>query len=220
VADGVSITIDFGKSGGTRGWDMGGFGSGQKWSKKAVVEGRYSIDTVTLRRWKLLVPGIAERAGFFSWRRGDEEKPSCSVSYLLTVGRDSGTLRLLYSMKSLKAELDYPVRLVTTPCHLGGVRWWFICPLSRNGIGCGRRVRKLYLSGKYFGCRNCHRLTYTSSQESDSRVYAALRGGLDLDRFADTEGMSVSQLGFALKVLTFEQKRLAKWLRRDSDAEA
>jgi hypothetical protein len=51
-------------------------------------------------------------------------------------------------------------------------------------------------------------------------VYAALRGGLDLDRFADTEGMSVSQLGFALKVLTFEQKRLAKWLRRDSDAEA
>ncbi len=40
---------------------------------------------------------------------------------------------------------------------------------------CGRRVRKVYLRGEYFGCRHCHNLAYASSQESDSRVYAALR---------------------------------------------
>jgi hypothetical protein len=187
---------------------MGGFGSGQRWSKKAVVEGCYAIDTATMKRWKLLVPGIAERPGSFQWRRGTEEKPSSSVGYRLTVGQDSGTLRLMYSMKSLNADLDYSVRLVTTPCHLGGSRWWFLCPLSRNGVACGRRVRKLYLSGKYFGCRHCHHLTYTSRQESDSRVYALARPGLDA--MPELGRASVSQLGLALKALTLMERRLGR----------
>ena len=130
---------------------MGGFGSGQRWSKKSVVEGRYGIDTADLRRWRLLVPGITDHVGSFQWRRGGEEKPSSFVGYLLTVGPNVGTLRLLYSIQSMNAELDYPVQLVTTPCHLGGVRWWFTCPLTKNGVACERRVRKLYLCGKYFG---------------------------------------------------------------------
>ena len=75
-------------------------------------------------------------------------------------------------------------------------------------FGSGRRARKLYLGGRYFGCRHCHNLTYTSSQQSDARVYAALRVGIDFTRFDDMCGMSVGQLGFALKVLTAQQKRL------------
>lgn len=64
------------------------------------------------------------------------------------------------------------VRLETTPCHLGGVRWWFICPLGVGGQPCRRRVAKLYLPywSRYFGCRTCHDLTYTSCQEHDKRV--------------------------------------------------
>jgi hypothetical protein len=73
-------------------------------------------------------------------------------------------------------------------------------------------VRKLYLSGKYFGCRHCHNLTYRSCQESDSRVYAAIRGGLHFGQFQDVGRMSGAQLRFALKVLTFERKRFDKWL--------
>jgi hypothetical protein len=192
---------------------MGGFGSGQRWSKKGVVEGRNAIDTADLKRWNLLVPGVENRAGSFEWRRGGEDKPSSSVGYRLTVGPGAGVLRLLYAMKSLNAELDYSVRLMTTACHLGGVRWWFVCPLVKDGVACGRRARKLYLCGRYFGCRRCHGLTYTSTQESDSRVYAALRGGMDLGR-GDLAGMSVAELGFALKVLTFEQKRLDRLGRR------
>jgi hypothetical protein len=185
---------------------MGGMGSGERWSKKGTVESRYSIDTADLKRWNLLVPGTMNRAGSFEWRRGNEEKPSCSVSYLLTVGQNSGALRLFYSIKSANADLDYPVQLVTTPCHLGGMRWWFICPLSRDGVACGRRVRKLYLSGRYFGCRHCHALTYRSRQESDSRVYALVRGGLDA--MPPIGGASVTQLGLALKALTLMKKRL------------
>jgi hypothetical protein len=187
---------------------VGGLGSGERWSKKGTVEGRYAIDTADLKRWRLLTPGPAPRAGSFEWRRGSEN--ASSVSYLLTVGPTSGTLRLMYSMKSLNADLDYSVALVTTRCHLGGVRWWFICPLVRNNVACGRRVRKLYLCGRYFGCRHCNNLTYRSQQESDSRVYAALRDGMHLGGFDNIDGMSVRQLGFALKVLTAEQKRLER----------
>lgn len=185
---------------------MGGFGSGQKWSKKGVVEGRLAIDTADLKRMKLLTPGLAERAGALEWRRAGAETPTSSVSYRLTVGPSAGTLRLIYSMKAQNADCDYPVRLVTTQCHLGGVRWWFVCPLVKNNVACGRRVRKLYLSGKYFGCRHCHGLTYRSRQESDSRVYALARAGLDA--MPAIEGASVAQLGVTLKALDLIQKRL------------
>jgi hypothetical protein len=51
-------------------------------------------------------------------------------------------------------------------------RWWFVCPLVVNGRPCNRRVGKLYLPGasRYFGCRHCYDLTYTSCQEHDKRV--------------------------------------------------
>ncbi len=62
----------------------------------------------------------------------------------------------------------YEVQLTTTPQRFGGVRWWFLCPLLVFGRPCDRRVGKLYLpgDGRYFGCRQCHELTYTSCQES------------------------------------------------------
>jgi hypothetical protein len=192
---------------------MGGVFSGQRGSKKRVVEACNAIDTADLNRWRLLEPGT-NRVGSLEWRRGAEKEPASSVGYTLGVGNGAGVLLLQYQMGQPAERLDYPVRLVTTPCHLGGVRWWFLCPLSLDGVGCGRRVRKLYLRGKYFGCRHCHSLAYRSSQESDSRVYAAVRGGLDYGRFGRIEGMSVAQLGFTLKVLTFEQKRLDRLGKR------
>jgi hypothetical protein len=57
-------------------------------------------------------------------------------------------------------------------------------------------------------------LTYTSCQESDRRVYAALRGDIDLGPATDLRNWSVAQLGFALKVRMFERKRLDRLGRR------
>ncbi len=187
---------------------MGGFGSGQRWSKKARVEGCTVLDTSDLKRMKLLTPGITNRSGSLEWRRGGRFEPSSSVGYTLTVGTGSGSLRLNYKMMQGGENLDYAIPLVATLCHPGGQRRWFVCPLTVNGVACGRRVRKVYLRGKYFGCRHCHNLAYTSSQESDSRVYAALRRGAHLHGIGDVTGMSVPELGFALKVLTASQKRL------------
>jgi hypothetical protein len=66
--------------------------------------------------------------------------------------------------------LWYAVRLQRTRVRGGGLRWWFTCPLAVNHRPCGQRVGKLYLppGGRYFGCRHCHGLTYTSCQEGHS----------------------------------------------------
>ena len=67
-----------------------------------------------------------------------------------------------------KTDYDYKISLTTTPCNFGGVRYWFICPLSVNGVYCGRRTGTLYLAsgGNYFGCRHCYNLSYESRNES------------------------------------------------------
>ena len=67
-----------------------------------------------------------------------------------------------------KTDYDYKISLTTTPCNFGSVRYWFICPLSINGVYCGRRVGTLYLAsgGNYFGCRHCYDLSYESCNES------------------------------------------------------
>ncbi len=191
---------------------MGGLWSGKRWSKKPVVEGCTSLDTADLKRMKLLVPGTKNREGTLHWQRG--EKRESSISYTLSIGDKDGTFRFQYCVGDAKESLDYVVQLVTTGCHLGGTRWWFICPLVKNDVRCDRRVRKLYLRGKYFGCRHCHGLAYSSSQQSDTRVYAALRTDRNVTAFSDPSRMSLSQLGFALKVLTFQKKQLDRLDKR------
>ena len=65
---------------------------------------------------------------------------------------------LIYRHRSGDAEWkgeQYPVRIVRTPCNLGGLRAWFICP----AVGCGRRVAILY-GGSIFACRRCYQLAY------------------------------------------------------------
>ncbi len=57
-----------------------------------------------------------------------------------------------------KTDYNYAVSLVTTPCNLGGVRYWFAC------LVCGRRVGVLYMvpGDTRFYCRHCNNLSYHS----------------------------------------------------------
>ena len=61
-----------------------------------------------------------------------------------------------------KESMDYSVQFATTPCNYGGVRYWFVCPLSKNGRYCGRRVGVIYSIGKWFGCRYCGEIAYAA----------------------------------------------------------
>ena len=56
--------------------------------------------------------------------------------------------------------------IVRVPCRFGGSRAYFMCPGNGNGVECGRRVAKLHQLTRYFLCRHCNRLMYTSQNES------------------------------------------------------
>jgi hypothetical protein len=71
-------------------------------------------------------------------------------------------------------EMSYKFNLVPLVCNFGGKRWFFRCGLYKNGVFCGRRVAKLYQVGKYFGCRHCAELSYSSCNENKKGVFSFL----------------------------------------------
>jgi hypothetical protein len=153
---------------------MGGSGSGAHYyhwwrgTKKTVVEHCRQLDAVRFTREGVLRAGAWSAGSWCWWRDAERTEKEASVCYEVDTTAEPPWLRLSYNIKATGDELDYRVGLVATRPRFGGLRWWFICPLSVNGQECDRRVRKLYLppGGRYFGCRHCHELTYTSCQES------------------------------------------------------
>jgi hypothetical protein len=137
----------------------------------------------------MLRAGVHLEVGWhWVYRSGRE----CSIGYeVQTLDEARPSLRLFYSRTRAgtgeREPVDYPVRLTTTRPRFGELRWWFVCPLFHDGWPCGRRVGKLYLppGARYFGCRHCHDLTYTSCQIS--RRYDGLarllarQAGMDAD---------------------------------------
>lgn len=139
--------------------------------KKATTESCKSIGMSFLKQHGYL---SGHRWGGMKWTDGCGEETG-SIGFRIWVEGSVGEIRFQYTQtqgyKGETERLDYPVRLVSTPCRYGGKRWWFICPLIKNGITCNRRALKLYLGGgKYFGCRHCYELTYQSCQKHDARV--------------------------------------------------
>ncbi len=146
---------------------MGGPGS-TRWawhSRKTQAEECLQLHIKTFK--KNFIQGFL---GVVFWSMGDEV--TNILSYIVAGNADSGVILLIYKFNDwiTKESVDciYPVQLSTTPLPWGGVRYWFVCPLIKEGITCKRRVGVLYLppGGRYFGCRHCYDLTYRSCQES------------------------------------------------------
>lgn len=144
--------------------------------KKDTVEDTLSIDLMELQK-----KGLFEKPGLWTttWSWCGEVR--AKVSFMLE--RDEGkpsAIRFIYTITNRETgedkKYDYPVYLDSTPCHFGGVRYWFLCPIIKNGVKCTRRTRKLYLTAyhQYVGCRECYELSYDSRQMSGNRYYEAL----------------------------------------------
>lgn len=135
------------------------------WDSKRTVEDCTQLSIFKLREFGLLT---GYRATTLTWTRSlsgrkssigilvDTEDRYAKVNYTVT-DRNTGE----------KTDYDYRIALTTTSCHFGGIRYWFICPLSTNGVYCGRRVATLYVvpGGEYSGCRHCYNLSYESRNE-------------------------------------------------------
>jgi hypothetical protein len=137
---------------------MGGSGSG-RYGGRPTMEGSRSLEVNRLHREGWLRPGWT---GTLRWSRDGED--AGSIGLRASEGRITLTCRYRWLDEEWQ-DVEEQVPIVRTPCHFGGVRPWFVCPGVVNGVPCGRRVGKLYGSGRYFLCRHCHGLAYQSQRE-------------------------------------------------------
>lgn len=153
------------------------------WSSRHTVENCRVISIIKLKEWGYF-KGVSEievdsnyGSGGIKWTNSSGEETG-NIGISMNININKGELYLRYTWTSNatgeKEEFNYPVTLIPSSCHFGGRRWWFICPLTTNGVYCGKRVGRLYLppNGKYFGCRYCYNLTYQSCKEHDKRIDA------------------------------------------------
>lgn len=115
---------------------------------KKIAEDFLAID---VRRWfrqDLLIPGYTFNS---KWTRNGKTLAEIAI----IVKGD----HLVLSYANAKEEINQPVYMTTSACHLGGHRYWFRCPK------CAKRVAKLYTNNSPFACRHCCDLNYQSQHE-------------------------------------------------------
>jgi hypothetical protein len=154
---------------------MGGFGSG-RYSNGPTVESGLALDISSLLRQRTILPGDRV-SGTLRWRSDQTGEQTASIGYEASLmNPKSAWVRLRYAASD--RPQDYRIRLTTSPCHYGGYRWWWVCPLS------GRRAAKLYLppGATVFAARQVYGLGYLSqrlialerSHERQGRLYQRL----------------------------------------------
>jgi len=143
--------------------------------------------------------GFRERrpwAGEITWTKVRTGEETATIGYVFRPLGDGerwdGRLQLRYTITRPpgsdrdedKTKVRQWIDLETTPCNFGGERWWFRCPLVKNGQPCERRCFKLHEppGANRFGCRECYDLTYESVQtahEFDS-LYGTIADEMDV----------------------------------------
>ena len=167
---------------------MGGFGSG-RWERshrKTTVEESLVINFDDLRnhmRADVLIR--------IYWMSNGETLNA--INYFMMSNENGPIVCLAYCYAG--EEVLLPIELQTSSTNHRGRRLWFTCPLTINGEKCDRRVGKLYLppSSKYFGCRTCHDLTYTSSQQAhyEDRIDGRIES---MAKFLEKRGVDISSM--------------------------
>ncbi|WP_417798906.1 hypothetical protein [Terasakiella pusilla] len=140
---------------------MGGYGSGlyYRWGAKQTVEDGLTLDLNKLIRDRSIKSGIRWQ-GTLIWTSTRTGEKVASIGYEANLIKpENAYIRLHYNHNN--KPQDYKVRLTTTQPHYGGLRWWFICPVS------DQRVGKLYSppGQPLFASHKAFNLVYQSQRE-------------------------------------------------------
>jgi hypothetical protein len=94
----------------------------------------------------------------------DSFNPDWVLHVGATIESDASELNILEGRIEFSflgdASLDQCIHIGEYPCHFGGIRRWFDCPL------CCRRSRFLYFVNGAFGCKRCHNLAHKVENEA------------------------------------------------------
>jgi hypothetical protein len=141
---------------------VGGIGSGTwvRQGTKTLVEEGLTLDLNKLIKDGALQPGQSV-CGTLTWTRSRTGEKFASIGYEADLtDPTSGSMHLHYNANG--NPVDYQVSLTTTRPHFGGIRWWFVCPVT------GVRAFKLLLpSGNdQFASRQAFVFAYRSQNET------------------------------------------------------
>lgn len=140
---------------------------------KVLAEWSDRLSIFWLKNNNCFIPkksGGGIKSGTINWTLG-ENKSSIGWVIIMNKQDEKDNIRLYYTYTDYrtgeKGEMDFKVPLVTTLCNYGGMRYWFVCPITKDERHCGRRVGVLYRIGKWFGCRHCGNIAYDSQRQSE-----------------------------------------------------
>lgn len=185
-------------------------------------------DCRVIEAWWLL-RDIKKKGGtkhsIISWGKNGEHG---NITAHISANTEAPSMRLTYSVHtaSNKKDFDYTIPITTTPCHFGGLRYWFQCPLIKNNVYCGKRVGKVYMVNNYFGCRHCHEITYASRKISSRHRWNPLYMILDLDMKTEeiyrkrkrlTYKGKLTRTGRKMKMLNESFSRLENQVRHEEE---
>jgi len=121
---------------------------------RAIAEQSNTLSIFWLKKMHILIPKQFDgggNSGTITWTHGWNRNSTISTNMKDTTGEENH-IRLYYThtdrRSGEKSEMDFKIPLTTTLCNYGGVRYWFICPLSKNGQYCGKGVGAIYSIGK------------------------------------------------------------------------
>lgn len=142
--------------------------------RKGTVDEAYTISTSFLKKYDYLRPK-SFKSGSIVWSKRGKEVGTVSF----VVNMIDQNVRFIYRNRAQNQiewkDKDYTVALTSSPCNLGGIRWWFICP------SCIHKVGTLHLYGDSdFTCRVCLDLSYES--RNDQKQYRKYQKLFDYDK--------------------------------------
>lgn len=127
-----------------------------------------------------------------------ESEKICTLTWQNSLFGHRFQVRLLKQMNEIQITYDVQdlfcesvvtcrqrIPIVDTCCHLGGKRFWFLCPGKNEDKICQKRVGRLYLKEDAFACRHCHELTYSSKNKRELKgLFRELELAMDLESAA------------------------------------
>lgn len=140
--------------------------------RRETVESGQWLSIIEWTRRGALRPGV-ETTGVVGSGNGREQKLNFKIRFhIVWKSAEDALCQLRYEVPSTAEMVRYWIKFTCTHPHWGGARFWFVCPLIGSTGPCRRRVGKLYLppNCKYFGCRRCYQLSYSSVQEHEKRA--------------------------------------------------
>lgn len=203
---------------------MGGPGSGRRLNTARFVESYARIDVRVWQREGFLEPNrrfschqtrgqmVADSTASDSSfnvevRQSSDERHDLILVLNYTVWRP-GLLR------GQCDPIELRISLIFTPCHYGGRRPWFLCPMP----GCGRRVAILHFRGLYFLCRHCHSLGYASQHmNSEERAQHRLRKICSRLRVPEAPPERPRRMRWTTYKWLIDQAAQAEWALLDPD---